>query len=504
MDIESTAQEKSNFFASAWGRVKALPGKLKAKVISRSKSIKKLGQDDPRRLIHSLKVGIALTLISLLYYARPLYDSFGVSGMWAVLTVVVVFEFTVGGTLSKCLNRGFATFLAGALGIGADYFACLFGKKGEPIVLGILVFLLAAAASFSRFFPKIKARYDYGVQIFILTFSLVAVSGDRVDELVVLAHQRLSTIIMGGATCMLISIFICPVWAGEDLHKAVASNLEKIATYLEGFGGVYLKSGGDDGNGVVSNSKNGKSFLEGYKSILNSKSSEESLANFARWEPGHGSFRLRHPWKHYLKIGALARQCAYQIEAINGCIDSDIQASQEFISKIEGSCKRMSAECGKALQALATAIKTMTDPSTANPHVENSKASMKDLKFALKAASLENADFLAIVPAAAVAAILVEIVKSVEKITEAVHELSQLAHFNKTMEPTVSPEKPQQQQLLHRGIIQPVLDADGNDNVVITVHEISTDSPENEKPHHHHQEPKPGQRTETVNIVANM
>ncbi|XP_022766051.1 aluminum-activated malate transporter 8-like [Durio zibethinus] len=488
MDIESTAQEKSRFFAGASGQVKSLPGNLKVRVISISKSIKKLGQDDPRRLTHSMKVGLALTLVSLLYYARPLYDGFGVSGMWAVLTVVVLFEFTVGGTLSKSLNRGFATLLAGFLGLGADYFARLFGKKGEPIVLGILVFLLAAAATFSRFFPRIKARYDYGVLVFILTFSLVAVSGYRVDELVVVAYQRLSTIIMGGATCMLISIFICPVWAGEDLHKAVASNLEKLASYLEGFGGEYFQSCEDLGKAV--GSKDGKSFLQGYKSILNSKNSDESLANFARWEPGHGRFPLRHPWKHYLKIGALARQCAYQIEAINGCIGSDIQASQEFKSKIEGSCTRMSAECAKAVKALATAMKTMTDPSSANPHVENAKAAMRDLKFALKAASLQNADFLAIVPAATVASVLVEIVKCVEKISEAVHELSQLAHFTKTLEPTVSPEKPQ--QLLHRGIIQPVSGGDGNDNVVITIHEISTDSPENGKPDQ--KVPKTGQR----------
>ncbi|PPS15540.1 hypothetical protein GOBAR_AA05038 [Gossypium barbadense] len=416
MDIGSTAQEKARFFAGAWGRFKALPGKLMAIIISIAMSIKKLGQDDPRRLIHSFKVGLALSLVSLLYYARPLYDGFGVAGMWAVLTVVVVFEFTVGGTLSKCLNRGFATFLAGGLGIGADYFASLFGKQGEPIVLGILVFVLAAAATFSRFFPRIKARYDYGVLIFILTFSLVAVSGYRVDELVVLAHQRLSTIIMGGAT----------LWAGEDLHKAVASNLEKLATYLE-----------DGGSGVGSKDGNGKSFLhQGYKSILNSKNSEESLANFARWEPGHGRFPLRYPWKHYLKIGALARQCAYRIEAINGCINSDIQASEEFKSKIEGPCSRMSAECGKALKALATSMKMMTDPSSANPHVENSKAAMKDLKFALKASSMENADFLAIVPVSTVGSVLVEITKCIEKISEAVHELSQRAHFSKTVEPT--------------------------------------------------------------------
>ena len=101
-------------------------------------------------------------------------------------------------------------------------------------MIGVLILFAAAAATFSRFFPRIKARYDYGVLIFILTFSLVAVSGYRVDELVVLAHQRLTTIIMGGATCMLIAIFISPVWAGEDLHRTVASNLEKLATYLEG------------------------------------------------------------------------------------------------------------------------------------------------------------------------------------------------------------------------------------------------------------------------------
>ncbi|KAG5556448.1 hypothetical protein RHGRI_006896 [Rhododendron griersonianum] len=51
--------------------------------------------------------------------AVPLYNGFESSGMWAVMTVVVVFEFTVGATLSKGLNRGFATILAGALGVGA-------------------------------------------------------------------------------------------------------------------------------------------------------------------------------------------------------------------------------------------------------------------------------------------------------------------------------------------------------------------------------------------------
>ena len=93
--------------------------------------------------------------------------------------------------------------------------------------------------------------------------------------------------------------------------------------------------------------------MEGYKSFLNSKTSEASLvcinlsrtnlllpyiielfsdnsfdafqANFASWEPGHGRFPFRHPWKLYLKVGTLARECAYRIEALNGCLNADIQ-----------------------------------------------------------------------------------------------------------------------------------------------------------------------------------
>ncbi|KAF5750587.1 aluminum-activated malate transporter 2-like isoform X2 [Tripterygium wilfordii] len=210
-------QEKTGPLGHALGLLMALPGKSKAKVIAGAKCIKKLAEDDPRRITHSLKLGLALTLVSLLYYVRPLYDGFGISGMWAVLTVVVVFEFTVGGTLSKCINRGFATLVAGALGFGAQHLASIFGKKGEPITLGILVFIL------------------------------------------------------GGATCVIVSICIYPVWAGEKLHQSVASNLEKLSRYLEGFGDQYYRGEG------VEESKNEKSYPQGYESVLNSKSAEEAL-----------------------------------------------------------------------------------------------------------------------------------------------------------------------------------------------------------------------------------
>ncbi|ANM65310.1 unnamed protein product [Arabidopsis thaliana] len=467
MEMDLNAQEKK---AGFFQRLQDFPSKLKDDVTKRVKNVQKFAKDDPRRIIHSMKVGVALTLVSLLYYVRPLYISFGVTGMWAILTVVVVFEFTVGGTLSKGLNRGFATLIAGALGVGAVHLARFFGHQGEPIVLGILVFSLGAAATFSRFFPRIKQRYDYGALIFILTFSFVAISGYRTDEILIMAYQRLSTILIGGTICILVSIFICPVWAGEDLHKMIANNINKLAKYLEGFEGEYFQP--------EKISKETSSCVREYKSILTSKSTEDSLANLARWEPGHGRFRLRHPWKKYLKIAGLVRQCAVHLEILNGYVLSNDKAPQEFESKIQEPITTMSREVGEALKAIAKSIKTMrNDSACVNAHIDNSKKAIKNLKIALKSSYPETyKDLLEIIPGVTMASILIEVVNCVEKIYEAVEEFSGLAHFKETLDSKLSAEIGQH-QLLHRGCVKPVLDGDNEkeDNsschVLITVHD---------------------------------
>lgn len=55
-----------------------------------------IGVNDPRKFIHCLKVGITLTVVSLFYYLNPLYDGVGGNAMWAVMTVVVIFEYSAG------------------------------------------------------------------------------------------------------------------------------------------------------------------------------------------------------------------------------------------------------------------------------------------------------------------------------------------------------------------------------------------------------------------------
>lgn len=76
--------------------LKTLVKKFWTKLVKVTKFIKEIGQDDPRRFIHSFKVGLALVLIYILHHFRPSFYGFGDNIIWAVLTVVIVLELSVG------------------------------------------------------------------------------------------------------------------------------------------------------------------------------------------------------------------------------------------------------------------------------------------------------------------------------------------------------------------------------------------------------------------------
>lgn len=83
-----------------------------------------------------------------------------------------------------------------------------------------------------------KARYDYGLVVFNLTFCLVSVSGYRETEVVKMAFQRVLTVILGSLTAMVICLCIFPAWSGHELHDSIASNMEKLGDFLEGMYGM--------------------------------------------------------------------------------------------------------------------------------------------------------------------------------------------------------------------------------------------------------------------------
>ncbi|KAG6529699.1 hypothetical protein ZIOFF_011912 [Zingiber officinale] len=369
---------------------------LRLKAWSLGRRVWQIGADDPRKVIHGMKVGLALVLTSVFYYTRPLYDGVGGTAMWAVMTVVVVFEYTV-----------------------VDY------RR--------LHVWTASAATFFRFIPTLKARFDYGLMIFILTFNLVAVSGYRVDQLLALAQWRFCTITLGFCICLTVCIVVRPVWAGEELHCLTTRNMEKLAESLQESVAEYLKEeqeeeeDSEECKHTCSSQK-----LQGFKCVLNSKASEDSLANLARWEPPHGRFSYGHPWRQYLKIGAAMRHCAYCIESLtNCCISSEnLELPDSVRSHLADAYLKLSSDSAKVLKELAGSFKSMRKPSSVNYLVKDMKNTADELQTALSSVPQEaTVLIMETLPLITVASLLIEISKRVEGVAVATKGVTGLSCF---------------------------------------------------------------------------
>ncbi|XP_042059360.1 aluminum-activated malate transporter 2-like [Salvia splendens] len=250
--------------------------------------------------------------------------------MWAVMTVVVVFEFSVGATLGKGVNRAIATLLGGALGMAAHDLANL-----------------------------TPAKVEVG----------------------------------------LIALSLCVI----------------------GFGNVYFEESYD---------KN-LAPLKDFKTVLISKDTEDSLVNFAWWEPRHGKFRYRHPWDQYLKIGSATRECAYKIDALNCYLNSDVQTPLELRTTIQDLCTKISTKCSLALTDVAIGLQTMTCPLSSEKHIMDAKVAAKTLKAILKTELWHDIEFLDIIPVVTVASLLIEIVTCTVKIADSVEVLATKVKFKK-------------------------------------------------------------------------
>ncbi|EOA23025.1 hypothetical protein CARUB_v10003790mg [Capsella rubella] len=427
----------------------------------------RIGADDPAKVVHCLKVGLALSLVSIFYYMRPLYDGVGGNAMWAIMTVVVVFESTVGATFSKCVNRVVATILAGSLGIAVHWVATQAGEA-EVFVIGCSVFIFAFTATYSRFVPSFKSRFDYGAMIFILTFSLVSVGGYRVDKLVDMAQQRVSTIAIGTSICIIITVFFCPIWAGSQLHRLIERNLGKLADSLDGCVEQYFKENEVSTNRNEDEDTNLK--LQGFKCVLNSKGTEEAMANLARWEPAHGSFNFRHPWKLYVKIGAAMRRCAYCLENLSICINYETEATDQVKKHFGDACMKLSSASSKILRELMEMIKNTRKSSKMDFLVFDMNSAVQELQETLKTVPIEtnkpeevpseeenkgeNEDktmsmsLHEVLPVATLVSLLIENAARIQTTVEAVNELANLADFeqdskkktrdNKTKQPPLS------------------------------------------------------------------
>ncbi|XP_074586928.1 aluminum-activated malate transporter 9-like [Curcuma longa] len=360
--------------------------------------------EDTNRVTFSLKVGLACLLVSLLILVRHPYRVFGTNMIWALITVAIMFEYTVGATFNRGFNRALGSLFAGIFAVVFMQIAASSGSTVAPYIIGFSIFLIGAITSFMKLWPSL-IPYEYGLRVILFTYCLIIATGYRVGDPLRTAVDRLYSIAIGGAVAVLVNVLIFPIWAGEQLHNELIEHFNLVADSLEECVEKYLNC--DRTEPRDDDFHDEPAAYRKCRAILTSSSNLNSLANSAKWEPPHGGFaHFAYPWKEYVSVGAVLRHCAYEVMAMHGCLHSQTQASYGRRCAFQADIVDAAAQAAELLRSLSRDIFDMTHRLHSAPldrvrsSAERLQRSIDLQSFLLAAASSGGDDSTKVVAAA--------------------------------------------------------------------------------------------------------
>ncbi|KAI9029606.1 Fusaric acid resistance protein-like-domain-containing protein [Phycomyces nitens] len=173
---------------------------------------------------YAIKYGIVTELLAFMAWlpipgVNQLYNEN--HGQWALLSAMVVFNYTVGSTMQQCFYRIVATILGAVCG----YIALLAGNRNEnPYVIAVLVLVF----QIPLWYLLLGSAYPRIGFISLLTLSVIVSTGysnDTNETLFDPVWKRTITSIIAVLVVMLIDNMFWPVWARKVMRKQLADLL---------------------------------------------------------------------------------------------------------------------------------------------------------------------------------------------------------------------------------------------------------------------------------------
>ncbi|KAL0312514.1 UNVERIFIED_CONTAM: Aluminum-activated malate transporter 9 [Sesamum radiatum] len=301
-------------------------------------------KEDSNRVIFSLKVGLAVLLVSLLILCQTPYRVFGANIIWSILTVAIMFEYTVGATFNRGFNRAIGSLLAGVIAVVVAELALRTGRVAEPIIIGFSIFIVGAITSFMKLWPSL-VPYEYGFRVILFTYCLIIVSGYRMGNPIRTAMDRLYSIAIGGIVAVVVNVLVFPIWAGEQLHKELVSSFASAADALEECVRKYLEDDGSDHPELI-------------KTVMDDFPDEPALIRLNGSHPMVDSSTSSIHGRNMSKL-AQSCGCAYEVMAIHGVLHSEIQAPYNLKVAFQKEIQDAATEAAELVRCLGKDICNM-------------------------------------------------------------------------------------------------------------------------------------------------